>query len=107
MKPQLSVRDLCFVVLVVALACGWWTEHRRVDAATKRAEEWRAEAVQSQGHLKLYRGLYAAVERSGFQVRWDLHGVPQGLIPVARFTSQPAQRSGESAISTTGPASEP
>jgi hypothetical protein len=93
MKPQLSVRDLCFVVLVVALACGWWTEHRRAEAATKRAEEWRDEAVQSQGHLKLYRGLYAAVERSGFHILWDAHGVPQGLIPVARFAGQPSRAS--------------
>ena len=86
MKPQLSVRDLCFVVLVVALGCGWWTEHRRADAAEKLAESWRTEAVQSQGHLKLYRGLYAAVERSGFQVRWDLHGV----IEVTSGVPQPA-----------------
>ena len=89
MKPQLSVRDLCFIVLVIALACGWWTEHRRAEAAEKRAAHWRAEAEQSQGHLKLYRGLYAAVERSGFHIRWDLHGVPQSLIPVAKLTGQP------------------
>jgi hypothetical protein len=90
MKPQLSLRDLCFVVLVVALGCGWWSEHRRAETAERRAEEWRAEASQSQGNRQLYRALYAAVEKSGFHIRWDLHGVPQGLIPAANFAGEPA-----------------
>jgi hypothetical protein len=95
MKPQLSVRDLCFVVLVVALGCAWWTEHRRAEAAEQLAESCRAEAVQSQGHLKLYRALYAAVEISGFHILWDLHGIPQKLIPAAKLAAQPVPASGE------------
>ena len=94
MKPQLSVRDLCFVVLLIALACGWWTEHRRAEAAEKNVQYWRAEATEGQGHLKLYRGLYAAIERSGFHIYWDLHGVPQRLIPARKLAGQaenPAQ----------------
>jgi hypothetical protein len=90
MKPQLSVRDLCFVVLAAALACGWWTEHRRAEAAEKLAEARRTESLQSQGHLKLYQGLYAAVEKSGFHIMWNLHGVPQGLIPASKLAEQPA-----------------
>ena len=94
MKPQLSVRDLCFIVLVVALCCGWWSEHRRAEAAEKRAEFSRAEALRSQGHLKLYNGLYATVERSGFHIQWDLHGVPQRLIPARTLVRQPRESDG-------------
>lgn len=90
MKPQLSLRDLCLVVLVVALGCGWWTEHRRARAAEARAESLRAEAVQNRGHLKLFNGLQAAVERSGFHIQWDLHGVPQRLIPARELAGPPA-----------------
>lgn len=107
MKPQLSVRDLCFIILVVALGCGWWTEHRRAEAAEKLAESWRAEATQSQGHLKLYRGLYAAVEESGFHISWDLYGVPQRIVPAPRPTRQSVgkgrQTSSPTAEVVTGP----
>src|SRR5829696_10466912 len=104
MKPQLSLRDLCFVVLVVALGCAWWTEHRRAEAAEKLADSSRAEAVQSQGHLKLYRGLYAAVENSGFHILWDLHGVPQKLIPAAKLAAQSGPAGGEFTVPMQQPA---
>jgi hypothetical protein len=91
MKPQLSLRDLCLVVLVVALGCGWWTEHRRAQAAEERAESLRSEAAKGEGNLKLYQGLYAAVENSGFHVQWSLHGVPQRLIPAPKVAGAPTE----------------
>ena len=90
MRPQLSLRELFLVVLVVALTCGWWTEHRRTAASQERAAFWQAQAEQGQGHARLYRGLYAAVERSGFHVVWSLHGVPQRLIPASPVATRPA-----------------
>jgi hypothetical protein len=29
--PQLTLRDLFWLVLVAALICGWWLDHRRID----------------------------------------------------------------------------
>lgn len=28
MKPKLTLRDLFWLILVVACLCGWWREHR-------------------------------------------------------------------------------
>jgi hypothetical protein len=29
--PQLSLRDLFWLVALVAMGCGWWVEHRRLS----------------------------------------------------------------------------
>jgi hypothetical protein len=85
MKPiRFSLRDLLWLVVVIALVCGWWVEHRRAQAAQQRAAAWRTSAENGAGHLKLYRGLYVAVERSGYSVVWDMHGVPQRLMPIVQ-----------------------
>ena len=36
--PQLTLRDLFWLVLVCALGCAWWVEHRRLQAAWMRAD---------------------------------------------------------------------
>jgi hypothetical protein len=33
---QFSIRDLLFVVLIVALTLGWWTDHRRLTTICNR-----------------------------------------------------------------------
>jgi len=30
MRPRFSIRDLLWLTLVVALAVGWWLDHRRL-----------------------------------------------------------------------------
>jgi hypothetical protein len=37
--PQLSLRDLFWLLLVCALALGWWLEHTRFSKTMKQAEE--------------------------------------------------------------------
>ena len=37
--PQLHLRDLFWLVLVVGMGCAWWLEHRRLVAAEERCSE--------------------------------------------------------------------
>ena len=45
---KFSIRDLLLVTVIVALAVGWWVDHRRIIA---REEHWRREAVDLAGQL--------------------------------------------------------
>jgi hypothetical protein len=35
MKAQLTIRDLFWLVLVCALAVGWWMDHQRLESLLK------------------------------------------------------------------------
>ena len=40
--PQLSLRDLFWLVVVVAMGCGWWVDHRRSgDLAKREAQRYQ------------------------------------------------------------------
>ena len=39
MKFQFSIRELLMIVAIIALAAGWWFEHRRIDAITAQ-QKW-------------------------------------------------------------------
>jgi hypothetical protein len=41
--PQLSLRDLFWLVALVAMGCGWWVEHRRVETLDARVKELEEE----------------------------------------------------------------
>jgi hypothetical protein len=47
--PQLTLRDLFWLVLVIALSLGWWLQSRRHQELRERAElwEWRATTIQT------------------------------------------------------------
>ncbi len=38
MKLRFTIRDLFWLVLVVALAVGWWLDHRNADIAVRYAK---------------------------------------------------------------------
>ena len=54
--PQIHLRDLFWLLLVCALAAGWWREWRR-----PRADYWQG----------LAEGCIDALEREGCEVRYD------------------------------------
>jgi hypothetical protein len=39
MKPQLTLRDLFWLVLVCGLALGWWVDHRAASIEHERLTE--------------------------------------------------------------------
>jgi len=55
MKFRFTTRDLLWLMVVVAIACGWWLESRR---SPTRQLQFRAEALQ------------AAIEDHGFTVEY-------------------------------------
>jgi hypothetical protein len=45
--PQVSLRDLFWLVLVCAMGCGWWIDRQLVIAPyAKRVQEWATTANQ-------------------------------------------------------------
>jgi len=42
-----SIRDVLWLTMVVALAVGWWVEHRRAETERRRAENAAALAAKS------------------------------------------------------------
>lgn len=53
--PQLSLRDLFWLVALVAMACGWWVDRSRATAMQQEAELWFDRAATLRREL-LYRG---------------------------------------------------
>jgi len=44
--PQLTIRDLFWLMLAFAFAAAWWREHERAVAATGRAEKMEAKELR-------------------------------------------------------------
>jgi hypothetical protein len=71
---KFSIRDLFLVTLMVALAVGWFVEHRRTSIATTVADEAREqaqlwEAKAAQGNRDLI-SLEKQFSKFGFGVEW-------------------------------------
>ena len=65
--PQLSLRDLFWVVLVCACLCAWWVEHRARRRAENEAKEhvisrdaWQRRAVDISEYLSVIQTSYDA-----------------------------------------------
>jgi len=58
---KFTIRDLFLVTLIVALAIGWWLDHRRDDLRDKQLQqervelEWRVKALTEALDVKKYR----------------------------------------------------
>jgi len=61
--PQLTLRDLFWLVLVIGLALGWWLDHR---AASQEA--WKEEALLWQEQAE---DLASYLRAKGYEVSWD------------------------------------
>jgi hypothetical protein len=58
MKPQIGIRDMCWLMLAVALACGWWLDRTQL-------RDW---------HEFRFRSLKGTVERRLENVTVDSNG---------------------------------
>ena len=64
---RLSIRDLLWLTVVVALAAGWWVHHRRLSRTAAESRHAQAVAERHLGEYQLaYIDLYGAVDREGF-----------------------------------------
>jgi hypothetical protein len=52
MKLQFSLRDLVWTIVVAALACAWWLEHRSAAKAREHAHFLRQEYNLVQSNLR-------------------------------------------------------
>ena len=51
---KFTVRDLFFVTAFVAMACGWWVDHRRIEARNRElnaAMRELGQAMESHGFM--------------------------------------------------------
>ena len=85
--PQLTLRDLFWLVLVCALAVGWWVNRWQVGAANdenlrylarvllESGQEWREERKSLENERKLWQyrveTLAASVQKDGYRVTWS------------------------------------
>jgi hypothetical protein len=54
--PQLSLRELFWLVTVVAMALGWWIEHRLSQQRASDAQMWEARTISLKAHFESYYG---------------------------------------------------
>jgi hypothetical protein len=45
MKFQFSIRDLLLIVVIAALAAGWWIDHQRINRLVVQKWEYKFEGV--------------------------------------------------------------
>jgi hypothetical protein len=50
--PQLSLRDLFWIVLVAALLCGWWLDQARITQRLNDVDKQRRELEAERGELE-------------------------------------------------------
>ena len=62
--PQLTLRDLFWIVALVAMGCGWWVEHREKQEFKSMIEIWMDRA----------EGLREELKRRGTEIRYDEEG---------------------------------
>ena len=86
MKWQLNLRDLFWLILVAAIACGWWMERQRsselalqVAGAAEREKELRKHEyilTEQLGKVQL------KLAQEGFRFHFDIYEYPDGKIDV-------------------------
>lgn len=91
MKPTFNLRDLCWLMLVAAVACMWWVESRRAKglaqekaAALKTEQELRRrqDVLEKQlGHVQL------KLAQEGYRFHFDIFQYPDGTTDV-RFIDE-------------------
>lgn len=60
--PRFSLRELFLLVVIAAMGCGWWVEHRHSTSALIKAQAWKTRA-----------GALEHVLRSNdWSVEWDI-----------------------------------
>jgi hypothetical protein len=67
---KFSLRDVFSLVVIVAMALGWWTSHRKLQDELKQASAWRTRA----GALEKF------VNGLNWDVSWDFQGKSVRLI---------------------------
>ena len=89
--PQLSLRDLFWLVLVCALAVGWWVDKRSAAAlAEKSIEQERRNTMEM---LNLSIVLKHAIEEAGLSVRYVPPDVQPLNIEDAKIVPPPGSES--------------
>jgi hypothetical protein len=84
--PRFTLRELFLLVVIAAMGCGWWVEHRRSrnDLARARdlvreeweaANRWKGIAVGFAEYMR-QEGLYARIDADG---RGHSYGTSTGL----------------------------
>ena len=46
MKFQFSIRDLLLIIVIAALAAGWWIDHRRLSKMSVQKWEYEIQPMQ-------------------------------------------------------------
>lgn len=70
--PQFNLRDLFWLVLVCALAVGWWADRSRLGRKVFGLEWEAAVHEQSIGVLRLWReDIEAEIERLGYETKFQ------------------------------------
>ena len=69
--PQLHLRDLFWLVLVVAMGCGWWVERQKLltEAHEGKTFRWRAESLEDIMTLFDYKVEWDTVDGEDLVVR--------------------------------------
>ena len=70
--PKLTLRDLFWLVALVAMGCGWWVDRRSV-AARAKLEINQAEQKAGQADSNSY-GLTLVLEKQGYRVEKSSSG---------------------------------
>jgi uncharacterized protein HemX len=48
MKPRFTIRDLLWLIVVVALTVGWWLDHQSYQSNFTRELQWKLQVELSQ-----------------------------------------------------------
>lgn len=51
MKFQFTIRDLLLIIVIAALAAGWWIDHQRINRLTVQKWEYRTGSLQDSNSL--------------------------------------------------------
>ena len=79
--PQLSLRDLFWLVALAAMGCGWWVERSRPK---REAEMWEK-------HAKYWRGNAEALARDILTVDPTWSTTFDGIPPTTLIAHEPAK----------------
>lgn len=74
---RFTIRDLLWLMVVVACLLGWWVEHRQMKAMAKEGKTWEARAYSLRNFL-METNKYAEVEF-----------VPDGVMYIPKRVYQP------------------
>ena len=69
---KFTLRDLFFITALVAMACGWWLDHRRIEA---RDREFNA-AMRELGQAMHEHGFQFNVDTKTGQTSWSFSPYP-------------------------------